>query len=58
MDILKELETIKESNNHRSLKTARINGANIEIEGKNAVNSASKVFAINKIPQKCAIIAV
>ena len=33
MDILKELETIKENNNHRSLKTARINGANIEIEG-------------------------
>lgn len=44
MDILKELEIIKENNNHRSLKTARINGANIEIEGKKALNLASNDY--------------
>ena len=44
MDILKELKTIKENNNHRSLKTARINGANIEIDGKKALNLASNDY--------------
>lgn len=44
MDILKELEKIKENDNHRSLKTARINGANIEIEGKKALNLASNDY--------------
>lgn len=44
MDILKELEKIKENDNFRSLKTAGIQGAFIEIEGKKALNLASNDY--------------